>query len=202
MQPTCLPGCSMALYSGSTLHSRPLPSHSVLCGLMSSIHTCLSAFLFVCPTILVLLQGLEWLHKRGRAFCDLKPDNIRVQMGQQPGTFAHVTLVDLGGSVKFKGEQPCWACIYSLRLHMAAFILLRPATKRHSQLGMSFCSVSVCPHFLCMCGGIYICLHISCTNLVKHALCHLSHESCARCWPALLSTWCSLHVLLPVAHLM
>ena len=50
------------------------------------------------------LQGLEWLHKRGRAICDLKPDNIRVQMGQQPGTFAHVTLIDLGGSVKYKGE--------------------------------------------------------------------------------------------------
>ena len=25
-------------------------------------------------------------------------------MGQQPGTFSHVTLVDLGGSVRFKGD--------------------------------------------------------------------------------------------------
>ena len=27
-------------------------------------------------------------------------------MGQQPGTFDHVTLVDLGGSVKFTGGAP------------------------------------------------------------------------------------------------
>ena len=117
---------SMASCSGSSLHCRPLPCQRVLCGLTSSTHACLSAFLFVCATVLLWLQALEWLHKRGRAFCDLKPDNIRVQMGQQPGTFAHVTLVDLGGSVKFKGEQPSWACICQLGLHMAAFCFTLP----------------------------------------------------------------------------
>ena len=68
-----------------------------------------------CAFTLLSLQALEWLHKRGRAFCDLKPDNIRVQMGQQPGTFGHVTLIDLGGSVKFKGESPAHSnCLASL----------------------------------------------------------------------------------------
>ena len=70
------------------------------------------------------LQGLEWLPKRGRAICDLKPDNIRVQMGQQPGTFAHVTLIDLGGSMKYKGESPmhcnCLAYLCVLRSSQAS----------------------------------------------------------------------------------
>ena len=39
-------------------------------------------------------------------------------MGQQPGTFCHVTLPDMGGSVKFKGESLIgdawllWGCIW------------------------------------------------------------------------------------------
>ena len=82
---------------------------------LSICFVCLS----VCPTILVRLQALEWLHKRGRSYSDLKPDNIRVLMGQQPGTFCHVTLPDMGGSVKFKGESLVlgalwvWGCIWS-----------------------------------------------------------------------------------------
>lgn len=47
-------------------------------------------------SILLSLQRQEWLHERGRTFCDLKLENSRIQVGLQPGTFGQVTLVDLG----------------------------------------------------------------------------------------------------------
>ena len=33
------------------------------------------------------------------------PAEYDMQRGRQPGTFSHVTLVDLGGSMKFKAES-------------------------------------------------------------------------------------------------
>ena len=57
----------------------------------------------------MLLQALEWLHEKGRAHSDLKVDNLRVCPGREPGTIAHVTLLDMGGSVKFAG-QPLDTC--------------------------------------------------------------------------------------------
>lgn len=99
--------------------SRPLSHESVQCsavmdrcwlGLsvcadLSCLSVCVVC-LSVCLTTLVWLQALDWFHKRGRSYSDLKPGNIRILMGQ-PGTFCHVTLPDVGGSVKFRGE-PDW----------------------------------------------------------------------------------------------
>ena len=74
------------------------------CLFVLTCRTCPSV-LSVCLTTLVWLQALDWFHKRGRSYSDLKPDNIRILMGQQPGTFCHVILPDVGGSVKFKGDS-------------------------------------------------------------------------------------------------
>ena len=52
----------------------------------------------------MLVQGLQSLHCQGRAHCDVKPDNIRVLLGED-GTVLHCTLVDLGSSVVYSGEQ-------------------------------------------------------------------------------------------------
>ena len=52
----------------------------------------------------MLVQGLLSLHRQGRAHCDVKPDNIRVLLGED-GTVLHCTLVDLGSSVVYSGEQ-------------------------------------------------------------------------------------------------
>ncbi|KAL3144669.1 regulator of ime2 [Trebouxia sp. C0009 RCD-2024] len=49
-----------------------------------------------------LLQALAWLHKQGRGHCDVKYANIRMSVNMD-GSFKHLTLVDLGGSVKYKG---------------------------------------------------------------------------------------------------
>jgi serine/threonine protein kinase len=51
----------------------------------------------------LVLQGLLALHRQRRAHCDVKPDNIRVQLAAN-GTLANCTLVDLGGSVDYSGE--------------------------------------------------------------------------------------------------
>ena len=81
----------------------------------------LSVCLSVCPSILVWLQAMGWLHKRGRSYSDLKTDNIRILMGQKPGTFCHVTLLDVGGSVKFRGERLIGIAFLMYWMHMAAF---------------------------------------------------------------------------------
>ena len=55
-------------------------------------------------------------------------------MGQQPGTFDPVTLVDLGGSVKFSGGGP-YICLFRVThliftanpLNVPGFCLLCPA---------------------------------------------------------------------------
>ena len=53
--------------------------------------------------VVLVLQGLLSLHGKGRAHCDVKPDNIRVRLAAD-GTLADCTLVDLGGSVDYSGE--------------------------------------------------------------------------------------------------
>ena len=50
----------------------------------------------------LVLQGPLSLHCKGRAHCDVKPDNIRVRLAAN-GTLS-CTLVDLGGSVDYSGE--------------------------------------------------------------------------------------------------
>lgn len=55
-----------------------------------------------------VLLGLLSLHRKGRAHCDVKPDNIRVRLAGS-STLAGCTLVDLGGSVDYSGpyaERP------------------------------------------------------------------------------------------------
>ena len=52
---------------------------------------------------MLVLQGLLSLHCKGRAHCDVKPDNIRVRLAGS-STLAGCTLVDLGGSVDYSGE--------------------------------------------------------------------------------------------------
>ena len=108
--------------AGSSATRSSLTKTARICGTVlcsGFAYACLCRF--VCSTMLLCLQGLQWLHKRGRAICDLKPDNIRVQMGQQPGTFGHVTLIDLGGSIKFKGASPvhCNCLAYLCVLHIS-----------------------------------------------------------------------------------
>ena len=56
------------------------------------------------------LQALEWLHEKGRAHCDLKVDNLRIRPGKERGTICHVTLLDMGGSVKFAGQLSVRCC--------------------------------------------------------------------------------------------
>ncbi len=58
----------------------------------------------VSHAFVLVLQGLLSLHGKGRAHCDVKPDNIRVRLAAD-GTLADCTLVDLGGSVDYSGEQ-------------------------------------------------------------------------------------------------
>ena len=120
---------------------------------MNLIWFVLQSSLPVRPTMLARLQGLEWLHKHGRSFSDLKPDNIRVQMGQQPGTFCHVSLVDLGGSVKFKGEQPSWGLALVACWVAYCSLLLCPAAARHHQLG----AIAECLHLSCHNTDAYMC---------------------------------------------
>lgn len=57
------------------------------------------------PTIdrLRWLQGVVWLAKRGRAHCDIKVDNIRIKVGDD-GTICGLKVIDLGGSIKYKGK--------------------------------------------------------------------------------------------------
>lgn len=50
------------------------------------------------------LQALDWLHYVGRAHCDLKLSNMKVRLTPDKTTFEHVTVLDLGGSVKYRGE--------------------------------------------------------------------------------------------------
>lgn len=50
----------------------------------------------------LVLQGPLSLHCKGRAHCDVKPDNIRGRLAAN-GTLS-CTLVDLGGSVDYSGE--------------------------------------------------------------------------------------------------
>ena len=52
----------------------------------------------------MLVQGLLSLHQQGRAHGDIKPDNIRVLLGADSKVL-HCTLVDLGSSVVYSGEQ-------------------------------------------------------------------------------------------------
>ncbi len=58
----------------------------------------------------VALQALEWLHGQGRAHCDLKVDNLRIWPRKERGTICHVTLLDMGGSVKFAGQFSAQCC--------------------------------------------------------------------------------------------
>ena len=52
----------------------------------------------------MLGQGLLSLHRQGRAHGDVKPDNIRVLLGDDDKVL-RCTLMDLGGSVEYRGEQ-------------------------------------------------------------------------------------------------
>lgn len=54
----------------------------------------------------MLLQALDWLHAQGRAHCDLKLDNMSFCRGRTMGTVGRVTLLDMGGSIKFAGQLP------------------------------------------------------------------------------------------------
>ena len=58
----------------------------------------------------VALQALDWLHGQGRGHCDLKVDNLRIRPGKERGTICHVTLLDMGGSVKFAGLLSVQRC--------------------------------------------------------------------------------------------
>ena len=53
------------------------------------------------------------MHEQGRGVCDLKPDNFRVQVADN-GTFVRCTVLDLGGSVIFKGKTKSFGagCIH------------------------------------------------------------------------------------------
>ena len=110
-----------------------------------------------CISSLLSLQGLQWLHERGRAFCDLKPENIRVQMGRQPGTFAHVTLVDLGGSVKFKGESPTHSNCLAYLCMLCALVRLAIALQPHFLSSLLF----EC-HILCLLYEPLACAALTC----------------------------------------
>lgn len=54
-----------------------------------------------------ICTALRWFHERGRAHCDLSTRNMRIQPGIEPGTISHVTLVDYGGNINFKGQNGC-----------------------------------------------------------------------------------------------
>lgn len=53
----------------------------------------------------VAVQGVAWLHAKGRAHCDLKGANFRVKLSPRGSVkVEHVTIVDMGFSVKHTGE--------------------------------------------------------------------------------------------------
>lgn len=56
-------------------------------------------------TDVLLLQALLSMHAAGRGMCDLKPENIMVRVAEDGITFLRVTLIDLGGSAVYTGEQ-------------------------------------------------------------------------------------------------
>lgn len=58
------------------------------------------------------MQVLSELHGKGRAHCDIKPGNVRVNLDSE-GNILAVTLIDLGSSVVFDGEfgfRPAFVC--------------------------------------------------------------------------------------------
>lgn len=62
-------------------------------------------FLLACKQLIqYVLEGVVWLAKRGRAHCDIKVDNIRIKVGDD-GTICGLKVIDLGGSIKYKGRR-------------------------------------------------------------------------------------------------
>ena len=67
--------------------------------------------LCVCPCVSHmsrrLVQALVSMHATGRGMYDLKPENIVVKLAAGGVAFERATLIDLGGSGAYKGEQTC-----------------------------------------------------------------------------------------------
>ena len=52
---------------------------------------------------LLVLQALQPLHAQGRGHCDIKMQNIRVELGDD-GSILSCIVVDLGASAVFQGK--------------------------------------------------------------------------------------------------
>ena len=53
---------------------------------------------------LCFVQALEGFHAQGRGECDLKPDNLMIQVADD-GSFLDCHVLDLSGSAAHKGQS-------------------------------------------------------------------------------------------------
>lgn len=58
------------------------------------------------------MQALQGLHAKRRGVCDLKPDNLMIEVAAD-GSFQRCTVLDLGGSVAYNGQRFLRVCILS-----------------------------------------------------------------------------------------
>ena len=60
-----------------------------------------------------MLQTMQGLHAEGRAHCDIKPANIRVEIDKDD-KLVNLTLHDLGGSIAYTAGEFYPSCMQSI----------------------------------------------------------------------------------------